>query len=708
MANSKYQIGDIVSCLAKKVFPDRGFQAQHDVDWRTLILTGRVLGKGQDRKTKVEWTFEGQQVVQEIGAGALNLVSGGGGGNAQVQAPPPPDSTASESSGESGSDMDISGDEEGAGENEAPPQPDDAPPGEPLKPGGLVWWPERDGIEICARESSQHSGKYPAAINWTRRNDGMDVERTPLDYFLHLCPNMWKNIVKWTNHRIGSRAKHVTKSELIKFFGVTFTMTLYPKPGKRHGYWSTNDSRLFPAFDFGGKFGMSKHRYDIIMQYLSFHDPDLDTVENPDPWRAVRVFIIAFNENRKKNVKPSWVLVVDESTSKWRGLGDWYTDGMPHITKIPRKPEPVGLELKDMCCGESGIMMFLEIMEGKAVMARKEFTDKTSSAGTAHVLRAAASWKSTGRVICGDSAFASVETCICVKKQGLHFVGLVKNCSALYPKRYLQTVPMENRGDVLTFTAQSEGVQLLAQVWNDPGKPGKPRKCMVSTFGTSLAADPVQRPRKKQLQDGTWEDYYKSVPRTELIKTYFDHAGAIDRHNRVRMAGVRLERVVKTKSWWRRVMWSVMGIIITDAFYAMKLEGTDYELHDFMEELCEQMIWNNLPGNELPPDPVELRPRQPEQDDVDAGAALSEAIGSVDSDNPSAPDNPLTCKHNIYPLTDLPIYQGKRKATLTCKICKAQRANYYCHDCSNLPDVGVIAVCGPQTKNQCMSIHCSR
>ena len=94
---------------------------------------------------------------------------------------------------------------------------------------------------------------------------------------------------------------------------------------------------------------MSSDRFVVLVRCLRMYDPALDTVANPDRWRYVRTLVDEFNRNRAETLKPGWILVVDESTSKWRGLGDWYDLGMPHITKIPRKPEPVGLEIKDMC-----------------------------------------------------------------------------------------------------------------------------------------------------------------------------------------------------------------------------------------------------------------------------------------------------------------------------------------------------------------------
>ena len=47
--------------------------------------------------------------------------------------------------------------------------------------------------------------------------------------------------------------------------------------------------------------------------------------------------------------------------------------GLPNISYIMRKPQPLGTEFKNIVCGMSGLMLWLEIQEGKDRMRRKEF-----------------------------------------------------------------------------------------------------------------------------------------------------------------------------------------------------------------------------------------------------------------------------------------------------------------------------------------------
>lgn len=66
---------------------------------------------------------------------------------------------------------------------------------------------------------------------------------------------------------------------------------------------------------------------------------------------------------------------MDESLSAWRGRvhGNYCSDGMPHMTKIKRKPKGVGAELKDAVCSQTQVIIALEIQEGKEEMVTKKF-----------------------------------------------------------------------------------------------------------------------------------------------------------------------------------------------------------------------------------------------------------------------------------------------------------------------------------------------
>ena len=90
---------------------------------------------------------------------------------------------------------------------------------------------------------------------------------------------------------------------------------------------------------------------------------------------------------------------------------------MPHVTKIARKPKGVGAELKDAADSETNIIIRLELQEGAEHMAAKKFTDICQSKGTAQALRLTKPWHHSGRTVNGDSAFASVQTAVELKRR---------------------------------------------------------------------------------------------------------------------------------------------------------------------------------------------------------------------------------------------------------------------------------------------------
>ena len=61
------------------------------------------------------------------------------------------------------------------------------------------------------------------------------------------------------------------------------------------------------------------------------------------------------------------------------------TDGLPNLSFIKRKPEPLGTEFKNLVDGLSGQMIWLDIQEGVSRMPKKEFSKMGGTA--AYVLR---------------------------------------------------------------------------------------------------------------------------------------------------------------------------------------------------------------------------------------------------------------------------------------------------------------------------------
>ena len=131
---------------------------------------------------------------------------------------------------------------------------------------------------------------------------------------------------KWTNdaltlkHDCRVLVQPILKHELVKWIGTCFAMTLQPvRIHRNYSDWATMDTWLFAAlrFKFGEWFHMGATQFDLITRFILFHSLQLEQVVNPDPWLRIRFFVDSFNLARCKFVVPGWVLVMDESTTKW-------------------------------------------------------------------------------------------------------------------------------------------------------------------------------------------------------------------------------------------------------------------------------------------------------------------------------------------------------------------------------------------------------
>ena len=113
-------------------------------------------------------------------------------------------------------------------------------------------------------------------------------------------------------------------------------------------------------------------------------------------------FIDAINRHRAAQVLPCERICVDESMSRWYGLGgDWIDRGLLHYVAMDRKPEN-GCELKTSSCGESGILLRIEVVCSAEEMRAREF-DVTHQHGTAVMLRLVEPWFNPDRIVCADS-----------------------------------------------------------------------------------------------------------------------------------------------------------------------------------------------------------------------------------------------------------------------------------------------------------------
>jgi hypothetical protein len=105
---------------------------------------------------------------------------------------------------------------------------------------------------------------------------------------------------------------------------------------------------------------MSRDRCDKLNRFMSWSN-QLAVREKGMPseqyrWMLVKDFVDHFNAHRKDCFKPSSIICVDKSMSRWYGMGGhWINEGLPMYVAIDRKPED-RCEIQNSCCGISGII----------------------------------------------------------------------------------------------------------------------------------------------------------------------------------------------------------------------------------------------------------------------------------------------------------------------------------------------------------------
>jgi hypothetical protein len=129
--------------------------------------------------------------------------------------------------------------------------------------------------------------------------------------------------------------------------------------------------------DFGRV--LSSDRFIRVPRYLS-RGPVVgtETLKESDPWAEVRWLVDGFNATRKQQFKCGWIVTHDESMIQWTGASGPPT-GMPNMSYVPRKPVPLGCEVKCVADGTSGVMMYIELQEGKTRMMRLRCADEYSA-----------------------------------------------------------------------------------------------------------------------------------------------------------------------------------------------------------------------------------------------------------------------------------------------------------------------------------------
>jgi hypothetical protein len=161
--------------------------------------------------------------------------------------------------------------------------------------------------------------------------------------------------------------KSLTYGELLRWIGIWFLMAT-TQGTKRHDFWSVAPTNIFDNASFRLNHLMSRDRFDSILKPLGY--TICPAPDYPDRFHEVREMIEAWNENMQNNFKPGHIVCLDESMSTWTNMHT-----CPRFMFVPRKPWPFGNEYHTVCCGNTGIMFAMEIVEGKDAPQSRQYQE---------------------------------------------------------------------------------------------------------------------------------------------------------------------------------------------------------------------------------------------------------------------------------------------------------------------------------------------
>ena len=281
---------------------------------------------------------------------------------------------------------------------------------------GQTWGDVRE----CNRKKDNNTNVRPK-INGVDNDVLRNISK--LGMFLLFIPRVFfENVVlAQTNKRlVAEKTREATFGEFLRFIGLWLYLSTQ-KGFAREDFWSSK-----PIDDFHGppvRFNrwMSRRRFEAILKCLTYTDLIPPTYR--DKFHQVRQLIEAFNLNMKDRFTCSWVSCLDESMSIW--LNKWTCPGW---MIVPRKPHPFGNEYHSFCCGLSGIMFAIELVEGLRDKPKEkpppEFDHHGPTGGL--LLRLTKSLFFSGKVVILDSGFCVLQALIELKKKGVFATAVIK------------------------------------------------------------------------------------------------------------------------------------------------------------------------------------------------------------------------------------------------------------------------------------------
>ena len=459
--------------------------------------------------------------------------------------------------------------------------------------GGNAVYGEWGFSGICQRRSEQLGCE--AARLRTVTNDVVMTGLNILTMFLLFLPKaFFENVILVeTNKKI--EGNPVTFGELLQFIGIWLFMST--TAGYSRSDWFSQkpvDRWIGAPYRFNDI--MSGRRFEAIISALTFTAAPAPAYQ--DKFFEVRELIYAWNCNMLATFSPSWVSCLDESMSKW--TSKWTCPGFMFV---PRKPWPMGNEYHSICCGLSGIMYWVELVEGKDAPPERgplEFAGLGKTVGL--MLRMCHPIYHTGKLVILDSGFCVLKGIVELKKVGVFASALIKK-RRYWPKdvdgdRLSTYFADKDVGDSDALEGELDGIKFHLFCMKEPDY----IMSLMSTYGT-VSPKQGQMDVRRHFKNSDGQNVTKEFQYPEVVANHYTYRGSVDDHNNKRQdggtkQGLSLESTWSTFRWPIRVFTFILAITEVNTYLAwVYFKREKVEFISFRKQLAKALINNTYVGN---------------------------------------------------------------------------------------------------------------
>ena len=403
--------------------------------------------------------------------------------------------------------------------------------------------------------------------------------------FLILFPRRFleEMVLESTNKNLQEDCSEITFGELLRFIGLWFFLATTSGFSRRDYFSSLSVNVKFGAPYRLNQY-MSRNRFEQILQAISY------TNKTPpsylDRFWEVRDIIKAWNDNMENVFKTGYITCLDESMSSW--MNRWTCPGWMFV---PRKPRPFGNEYHTICCGLSGILFGMELVEGKD--RPKELPSPPQNRKTTELLlNLCKSMAGTGKIVVLDSGFCVLLALIELKKIGVFAHAVIKK--RRYWPKYIRGEEIENH-----FKAKEIGAVdcLRGELKNEPfnvfvmKEPEYTMKLMA-TYG-SLTYYPEEKIQNRHVADNKHQFRY-----AKPFSDHFKYRHLVDDHNNLRHSSPSFEDTWVTHRWPNRVFAFLLAVTEVNLYLWLRFKVWSKSneqaptLHQFRKQLAFALINN--------------------------------------------------------------------------------------------------------------------